>query len=182
MARPSSKESILDAAEAIVIESGALRMTLDAVAERSGISKGGLMYHFPTKETLLETMVRRMGDRFDDLREKARQELPKDRLNELMVEVRALQGKSKIHKRLGAALLAVIANQPDLAHTIRDTMRDRFFNKITSKENFARSAILFFSALGLHFHDLLNLSLLDEKQREEIFEELLRLAGRDEEI
>ena len=34
MPRPNSKQAILDAAEAVVIEAGASRMTLDAVAER----------------------------------------------------------------------------------------------------------------------------------------------------
>jgi AcrR family transcriptional regulator len=76
MARPSSKEIILEAAEAIVLESGAVHMTLDAVAERSGVSKGGLMYNFPTKEALLEAMINRMRDRLNRLREKARRCFP----------------------------------------------------------------------------------------------------------
>ncbi len=37
-------------------------MTLDSVAERAGLSKGGLLYNFPTKEALLQAVVQRLGD------------------------------------------------------------------------------------------------------------------------
>ena len=176
MARPSSKEAILDAAEEIVMESGALHLTFDAVAERAGISKGGLIYNFPSKSALLEAMISRMAERFVELREKARQESPEYSKNELMVEIRSLQGKSKATKRLGAALLAVVANQPELVAVVRKTMGDRLFF-IAKDGDFVSKAILFFAAFGLHFHDLLNLSLLDEQQQTEIFDELLRLAA-----
>lgn len=182
MPRPSSKEAILDAAEAVVIESGASHMTLDAVAQRSGVSKGGLIYHFPAKEALLEAMILRWMERFDQRREAVRQELPEGRANELAVEIRALQGNTEQEHRLSAALLAVTANQPELTSKIRGEMRERFTNRILSRGDFARSSILFFAALGLHFHDLLNLSLLDSAQRAEVFEELVRLAGKQGDI
>lgn len=178
MSRSSSKEAILDAAEAIVIELGASHMTLDAVAERSGISKGGLMYNFPSKEALLEAMIDRMKERFNQLRDNVRRDLPRNRANELLVEIRILQGNTDAEHRLCAALLAAASNQPDLAHRVRDEWRERFLNKIASTGDFTRSAILFFAAMGIHFGDLLNLSLLDAQQRKAIFDELVRLAGK----
>jgi AcrR family transcriptional regulator len=39
-------------------------LTLDAVALEAGVSKGGLLHHFPTKEKLLEAMVQRIVDRW----------------------------------------------------------------------------------------------------------------------
>ncbi len=176
MARPNSKEAILDAAEAIVIESGAAHMTLDAVAERTGISKGGLIYNFPSKEALLAGMIGRMIERFDRVRDKIRQE---SNANDLAVEIRMLRGKTADDHRLSAALLAVTANQPELLTAMRCQLRDRFFNKITAEGDFMRSSILFFAALGLHFHDLLHLSFLDDSQREALYAELLRLAATD---
>src|SRR3989337_1315491 len=52
--RKSSREKILDAAAELVAEIGAGRLTLEAVAERAGLSKGGLLYNFPTKAALLK--------------------------------------------------------------------------------------------------------------------------------
>lgn len=181
MPRYSSRNAILDAAEAVVIESGASHMTLDAVAERTGISKGGLIYNFSSKEALLEAMLTRMEDRFSRLREKIRQELRLDHPNELVVELRSLRAATAIDHGPNAALLAVVANQPKLAKNLREELRDRF-REITSNENFTRSSIIFFAALGVHYHDLLNISFLNHQQRKAIFNELLRLAYAEEDF
>lgn len=53
----STRERILRAADAVATESGAGMVSLDAVAARAGISKGGLLYHFPTKGALLQALV-----------------------------------------------------------------------------------------------------------------------------
>ena len=59
-ARKPSRDRILDAAAQLVGEVGSGRLTLDAVAERAGLSKGGLLYNFPSKEALLTGMIERM--------------------------------------------------------------------------------------------------------------------------
>ena len=60
MPKKNSKDHILDAAEAVVVELGAGHMSIDLVARKAGVSKGGLMYHFPTKESLLIAMISRL--------------------------------------------------------------------------------------------------------------------------
>lgn len=61
MQKTNTRERLLDAAEAVVIEQGVGAMTLDAVAARAGISKGGLLYHFPSKEAVVLGMVSRIA-------------------------------------------------------------------------------------------------------------------------
>lgn len=63
--RTIDDERILDAAEAVTVEDGAARLTLDAVAKRAGISKGGLIHWFPSKEALIEAMLQREMKRFE---------------------------------------------------------------------------------------------------------------------
>jgi|GEM_PF-6563964 len=50
--QPNSREVILNAAEMVVVEVGAAHLTLDAVAQKAVVSKGGLLYNFPTKGSL----------------------------------------------------------------------------------------------------------------------------------
>ncbi len=38
-------------------EVGPARISIEAVAARAGLSKGGLLYHFPSKQTLLRALV-----------------------------------------------------------------------------------------------------------------------------
>ncbi|MBN8999427.1 MAG: helix-turn-helix transcriptional regulator, partial [Rhizobiales bacterium] len=58
-ARGNARERILDAAVNVAHEVGPAHLSLDAVAERAGVSKGGLLYHFPTKQDLLKALVER---------------------------------------------------------------------------------------------------------------------------
>ncbi|SDP32898.1 DNA-binding transcriptional regulator, AcrR family [Ralstonia sp. 25mfcol4.1] len=60
------RERVLDAAEAVILESGGKNFTLDAVAERSGISKGGLVYTFATKDQLILAALEREVSRFQE--------------------------------------------------------------------------------------------------------------------
>ncbi|WP_204036285.1 TetR/AcrR family transcriptional regulator [Micromonospora qiuiae] len=53
MARPSSRPRLIEAALTVVEEGGITALTLDAVAEEAGVTKRGLLYHFPTKHALL---------------------------------------------------------------------------------------------------------------------------------
>src|SRR6185295_17915198 len=64
--RPNSRGIVLDAADALVSEVGANHMSLDAVAARAGISKGGLLYLFPSKVALLQGMLERYVERLEN--------------------------------------------------------------------------------------------------------------------
>jgi len=180
MARPDSRNAILDAAESIVIEFGAARMTLDAVAKRTGVSKGGLIYNFPTKEALLQGMIDRMMQQIDEMREDIKAKFPEERSNELAIEMRLFRKGAQDKGIQSAALLAVNAANPDLTRPAREKMRERFYTRITAGKDFKRSAILFFANMGIHLADLLNFVILDKKEKDEIQEELLRLAGCDD--
>lgn len=60
MPRPSAREQILDAYEMILIDEGPGAVTLDAVAGRAAVSKGGLLYHFASKDALRDGLVDRL--------------------------------------------------------------------------------------------------------------------------
>ncbi|MFB9200734.1 TetR/AcrR family transcriptional regulator [Nonomuraea spiralis] len=61
------RDELLDAAEDLLCDQGSAALTLSAVADRAGVSKGGLLYHFGTKEALIRGMVERLIEEFDDL-------------------------------------------------------------------------------------------------------------------
>jgi len=51
-----TRHLLLATARSILLE-GEGTLTLDAVARRSGVSKGGLIHHFPNREALVEAIV-----------------------------------------------------------------------------------------------------------------------------
>ncbi len=63
--RPSSRDKIVAAAVDLAKEVGPGHVSLDAVAHRAGVSKGGLLYNFPSKTKLLEAIVAYHLDKFE---------------------------------------------------------------------------------------------------------------------
>lgn len=53
----TSRDKILDAARRLTIAQGAVP-SLDAIAAEAGVSKGGLMHHFPTRTELVQGVAR----------------------------------------------------------------------------------------------------------------------------
>lgn len=56
----TARDKVLDAFEELLVTEGARAATLDAVAARAQVSKGGLLYHFPSKDALVEGLMERL--------------------------------------------------------------------------------------------------------------------------
>ncbi len=177
MTRLNSKDAILDAVEQIVADRGAAHLTLDAVAEKCGISKGGLIYNFPTKTALIQATLARVLNRFDDLRANARAQLAGTDASELLVEIMATLAPPPRGVRVHAGLLAVIANEPSLLQFMREAIRGRYREFTSGTASPDDAGLLFFAAFGLHFHDTLNLSLVPPGRRRRLADRLLQLAA-----
>src|SRR6188474_3103029 len=63
---PRARESVLDAFEAILIDDGERAATIDATARAAGVSKGGLLYHFASKDALEAGLIGRLGSLVTD--------------------------------------------------------------------------------------------------------------------
>jgi AcrR family transcriptional regulator len=59
---PSARAKLLDAFVTLVLEQGERAATLDAVAAAAGVSKGGLLYHFKTKDVLVDALATYVED------------------------------------------------------------------------------------------------------------------------
>ncbi|MFC4224956.1 TetR/AcrR family transcriptional regulator [Lysinibacter cavernae] len=53
----TARERILEAYTSLLMEGNERAATLDAVAALAGVSKGGLLYHFPSKEALASGLI-----------------------------------------------------------------------------------------------------------------------------
>ncbi len=60
--QPSARERVLRAYEDLLINDGPRAATLDAVAAAAGVSKGGLLYHFKSKEALTAGLVEKLRE------------------------------------------------------------------------------------------------------------------------
>lgn len=58
-----TRSALLDAAAEVVRSDGVSNLTLDRVADAAGVSKGGLLYHYGTKQELVAAVLERTLDR-----------------------------------------------------------------------------------------------------------------------
>ena len=58
---PAARDAVLDAFERLLVEDGERAATLDAAARAAGVSKGGLLYHFPSREALVDGVLARFS-------------------------------------------------------------------------------------------------------------------------
>lgn len=63
---PLAREKVVDAFEAILVDEGERAATMDATARAAGVSKGGLLYHFASKEALESSILDRLRALVDD--------------------------------------------------------------------------------------------------------------------
>ncbi|TCJ89391.1 TetR/AcrR family transcriptional regulator [Nocardia alba] len=63
----SSRQRILDGAVELLRTTGGANITLESAAKQAGLSKPGLMYHFPTKEALMLAVVDHVASRWEQM-------------------------------------------------------------------------------------------------------------------
>lgn len=69
-----TRARLLAAAQKILVKQGGRYLTLEAVAKAAGVSKGGLLYHFPTKAALIDGLAQRLVEYTEANLERGREE------------------------------------------------------------------------------------------------------------
>jgi AcrR family transcriptional regulator len=75
----SGKERILAATVRVILRDGVLALTLDSVAREAGMSKGGFLYHFASKELLIRALIEQFISRYEQRMQELRGEDPQPR-------------------------------------------------------------------------------------------------------
>ncbi|WP_300615728.1 TetR/AcrR family transcriptional regulator [Dokdonella sp.] len=179
--RSSSRERILEAAEKVAIEVGVGHLTLEAVATKAGISKGGLLYHFGTKEALLKGMIDRHMDEEAQRIAETHAELggtPGTYLRAFVDSMMQANGKDLHTPAVSRSFLAAAANSPGLLERPRTVFAEHFERLRASGGHFPLAAIVSLALDGLYFGDIFEFSTLTPTEREQLTAELLKLADR----
>ncbi len=125
---PKARQKVLDAARRIVEVRGAGHLTFDMLAEESGVTRGGITYHFPTKQDLLKALIEADICQWDRTAEDlaASAEVPCPKAARLLGHVRcSLADDDDGHRRFVTGLLSAAMVEPGLldpirAHTARE--------------------------------------------------------------
>ena len=163
---PDTRDRILDALEALLLEGGTQGITLEAVAARAGVSKGGLLYHFPSKAKLLEAVVEAHLDAFDEALnriERQREGAP-DSVLEAYLEL--FPQEQARRKPPAAAILSALAENPELMEPVRRYERSLLDRMKQNASDPAMALVTFLALHGAQNMALLKLDVLDEDEME----------------
>lgn len=172
-----TRRTILNAANLIVINQGVDSLTLEATAREAGISKGGLLYHFPSKQALIEGMIRYYLQRFAaDLDASAESIDPSQagRLTRAYLETTFADNERT--PRLNAGLLAAIATDPALLSPVQDSFAAWVANLDRDQLDPVLTTIIRLVADGLWLVELFGLAPPDAEMKARVQQKLIDLA------
>jgi AcrR family transcriptional regulator len=175
-----TKGRILDAAEEVVLRDGVTRLTLEAAASEAGLSKGGVLYHFPTRDALVAGMVGKIIEEFDaDIEQEMGAGDGPGRFTRAYIRATMAPsaGRPDRQDRLGAALIAAAAAEPVLLEPLQ-VAADRWQARLEDDGLHPTTAtVLRLACDGLWLSDLFGLAPPSAGLRAAVGVELERLAG-----
>jgi AcrR family transcriptional regulator len=177
MTTPSNtRQTILQAACRLVEREGVARLTLDAVAQEAGLSKGGLRYHFPSKDSLIAGMVTYLLQQFAQDLEHAHITDDTDPGAWLRAYIRA--SCSTAHQDIDSAsgLLAAVANDPTFLEPLRTQYSQWQKQAEGDGISAARATVIRLALDGLWFADIFGFASPTGPLREQVITELLALT------
>ncbi len=177
-AHGTARERILTAAEKVVAERGAGHMTMDAVVAMAGVSKGGLIYHFPCLRDLLQAMLERYMDQVEQRISAARARLPESPLSEFTARIEVWFALDSVSRRAPSALLAAISREPSLLKIVREKRKETGRSILAASPNPDLLRILLLAVEGLWMAELLQVAAYTDQERLHIRDSLVSLTEK----
>jgi AcrR family transcriptional regulator len=168
-----SRKAALTAALAIIARDGPGRLTLDAIARESGLSKGGLMHQFPNKEAVLKALLEQQFTHFDEFANHFRAEAGRATSQpELATQIAISRELIAQQNSVAQAMLGALAQEPGLLADARAKDAERVV-EIRGEAGDADLAVLRWAAArGLALMALLRVSPLDQAEMDRLFARL----------
>jgi AcrR family transcriptional regulator len=164
---PKAKLRILDAARRIVEERGAGHLTFDELARESGVTRGGITYHFPTKEDLLRGLIEADMEQWESA-SATPEALPPGcvcpRTAAVLGQLRCHLNEDDRHRRFVHGMLSAAMVDQSLLDPVRVHQQTEFADW-TWDETDLRRYLLLAAAEGLFWQDMFNLSPIPAEAR-----------------
>jgi AcrR family transcriptional regulator len=157
----TSRIRLLNSAERVVIRDGVAHLTLDAVAADAGMSKGGVLYHFRSKDDLIRGMVDRLIEEFEAEMERHVEADPEPAGRFMRAYLRSSfpepSEEFARHNQVAAALLAAIVNNPALLDPICERFKVHQERLLADGLDPVRVNLIRLAADGLWMADVLHI-------------------------
>lgn len=169
-----SRNAALEAAIAIIARDGPGRLTLDAIARESGLSKGGLMHQFPNKEAVLKALLEQQFAHFDEFARKFRAEAGQaTNQPELATQIAISRELIAQQYSVAQAMLGALAQEPGLLADARAKDGERVAEIRGEAQDADLAVLRWAAARGLALMAMLRVSPLEQVDLDRLFARLL---------
>ncbi|WP_150274007.1 TetR/AcrR family transcriptional regulator [Paenibacillus tepidiphilus] len=175
----SKREHLLEAAAAIVRTQGAEKLTLEAVAREAGVSKGGLLHHFPNKAALINGMFGKLCHEFSaEVETRANNDQAAGNWSRAYLE--ATREDLEGEKWIGTAISAALFTDPELLKGMQEDYT--FWQRQIEQDGNdpVLSTIIRLAADGLWFAEMFGLGKLEKPHRDRVLHRLLEMSRQGE--
>ncbi len=172
-----ARQRILDAAATLADQEGVNAVSLERVADRAGVSKGGLLYHFKTKEALLAAMLQSVMDAHDEEVQR-RVEAGEDFMSAVVEHCLSDHDKPS---NLMSAFIAAVATDGSARDLVR-RKKEAWHKELMDAGMSESQALLFGLAMdGLFVGTALGVTELTDSDRQALRDSFRRLSEPTEE-
>jgi AcrR family transcriptional regulator len=177
------RAQLLQAASDIATELGVQSVTLDAVAERAGVTKGALQYHFANKQGLLDALFEQTMERFE---QQMLERIARDAGDSQGAVARAYLHTTMDDASPAAStdvlrvLVAAMMTDPDIRERHAAPMRKWTRPDPLSLRRAARTMICRLAADGLWISELLGYQAIPDALRREIVRQLEAMTRHED--
>ncbi len=178
----ATRDRLLQATTHIIQTQGVERLTLDAVAKKAQVSKGGLLYHFASKEALVIGVIQYLMDDFDAAiaHELAQDSAPDSPGRWLRAYVKATFNYRNLPTTLISNLLSAVTLNPELLEPVQSRFDDWQQQLQATGLDPVRASLVRLAADGLGTSELFGMALPDESLRQPLLEMLLEMIQEAE--
>ncbi len=176
MKSEQTRARIRVAAAKVIERDGAGHLTLEKVAAEADLSKGGLLYHYPSKDALLQGLLDHLLENRAGLIEgsgSAESVSDATLLNNLIDADFDLPKDERI---MAQGLIAASAENPELIAPAQHHVEGVFAQLGNAKTTATSARTIFLASQGLQFLELLGLLSLSTAERNEIRRHLKALT------
>lgn len=170
------RQQLLEVAAKLSLEKGPASVTLDAVSQAAGVSKGGLLHHFPNKLALLDGLFTDLTDKLDrTIADRMREDPePKGRFTRAYVSVFFLPEGIADGEKWKVLTVALIS-EPHLRERWRQWV-ERYLAENVGTDSALDAMLVRYAVDGLWLADLLGAPTMDAQSRAAMLDRLLALT------
>lgn len=169
--RTIDRDKLLDTIFEIVMEQGAAALTIDSVAKKMGISKGGVQYCFSSKEAMIDAMFEHWEGHYET---RFNEVIKNDNLpvTRVKAHIHATHNHDKVSFAKGASLMAALLQTPEYLKSTKEWYHERLEGLDTSTEDGKRARLAFLATEGSFLLRYFGLMDIDDNEWQSIFEDI----------